>query len=28
MTDCTGNPPQGYQELLEVRDKVGRPRWA
>jgi len=20
-----GNPPQGYQELLMVRDKVGRP---
>ena len=20
-----GNPPQGYQELLVVRDKVGRP---
>ena len=20
--------PQGNQELLEVRDKVGRPRWA
>ena len=21
-----GNPPQGNQELLVVRDKVGRPR--